>query len=492
MQRQPFIHRFRTDAGFYIYDVNTNRILKASEAEYDLVEDCATAQSGAELFSKWGTKYSKKTIEDAVQEIDHWREQGYLSSNRPQAMRYPVPEEQIDRLVDAERQQLILNITEKCNLRCRYCAYSGTYYFERTHSDKVMPLPIAKKAVDSFWSHSRDCEKVHISFYGGEPLMCFRRLKEVIEYVRSLDWGERQLFLHVDTNGTLLNEQIARFFIENDVYLQVSLDGPKDIHDRFRVYADGSGSFDKVMENLDRIRAIDPEYFELKVAFAAAMVPPYDLVRVCAFFGSEPFAQNVVTANTLMEHDTSFYEQYASGLESMLDSSTQSLRSQYIEHRVGGTHPPNYLRSFYDQVMVIIARRAFSPLGRFAKPNGICIPGVRRVFVSADGCYYPCEKTIGSDFKLGNVERDIDIDSVRQLIDKYIAISTEDCTKCWAVRLCSLCFFMARRGDRLDRGRKMDYCAQERAGIDSALRMYTTILERNPSAFEFTRTMVVE
>jgi len=112
--------------------------------------------------------------------------------------------------------------------------------------------------------------------------------------------------------------------------------------------------------------------------------------------------------------------------------------------------------------------------------------------VSVDGKFYPCERTVGDDFVIGDVDNGVDLRRVKALIDGYLRLSDGDCSDCWAVRLCKVCFSMARRGHRLSLSKKRQNCVNERRKVQEALSMYATITERNPSAFDFVKEMVFE
>jgi len=295
MSVSPYMHKFSTDRGFYIYDVNTSEILKASKIEYDLVQE-STTLTAQELCGKWRHEYDGRAIEHTLTEIELWKNRGLVSSLRPSRLSYPVDEDLLPDLLDSRLEQLILNITETCNMRCRYCTFSGTYPLERRHSAGTMEEAVARKAVCYFWRHSRRSEKAHISFYGGEPLTCFNRIRCIVEYAKSLQWSP-ELSFHLDTNGTLLTDESMWFLVKNKIFLQVSLDGPKEVHDKYRVYKGGRGSFEDVMANLERLRTIDPTYFQRHVVFAATVAPPCDLLKANEFFCSDPHNGNNVSPN---------------------------------------------------------------------------------------------------------------------------------------------------------------------------------------------------
>ena len=150
-------------------------------------------------------------------------------------------------------KSLILTVTEDCNLRCKYCAYSGNYVYRREHSKKYMSFEVAKKAIDYYFSQVNQgikynpFKKVLVTFYGGEPLLNFNLIKKCVSYINT-NYDNIDLDYSITTNGTLLSEKIIQWLLEHDFYLHISLDGPEEEHDRCRVYENGKGTFNDVMK----------------------------------------------------------------------------------------------------------------------------------------------------------------------------------------------------------------------------------------------------
>lgn len=151
--------------------------------------------------------------------------------------------------------QIILELTEECNLRCQYCIYNENYKNNRNFGLKRMSKETAFKAID-FLVENGDKSEISITFYGGEPLLEFQLLKEVIEYSK-LVMPERRKHFSFTTNLTLLTEEMANYFstVEN-LSILCSIDGPKEIHDEHRKYRNGTGTFDNVYDNFKMLNTI--------------------------------------------------------------------------------------------------------------------------------------------------------------------------------------------------------------------------------------------
>lgn len=146
--------------------------------------------------------------------------------------------------------EMYLIISDRCNFRCKYCAISKNFPVRYKRSD--MSWEIAKQSVNVFIKHASRVpnQRKDIVFYGGEPLLNPDIVKESIKYIRLKEQEgafNGKVDLAVFTNGSLATSSLAQFFVENDVYVIVSLDGPKEIHNKMRVYPDGKGTFDDII-----------------------------------------------------------------------------------------------------------------------------------------------------------------------------------------------------------------------------------------------------
>ncbi|MCI9635846.1 MAG: radical SAM protein [Hungatella sp.] len=149
-------------------------------------------------------------------------------------------------------EHLRLNVTEGCNLRCSYC-------YERVsqvwNQKRIMDWDVAKKAIDQFLFYVQKNEKKKISlrFFGGEPLLNWEVIEKTMDYVKGKLPDDTRVSYIINTNGTLIDDVRAEFFAKHNISVSLSLDGVKDIHDKFRVYPDGSGSFEVVDKNMNHL-----------------------------------------------------------------------------------------------------------------------------------------------------------------------------------------------------------------------------------------------
>ncbi|MEG0214957.1 MAG: radical SAM protein [Hungatella sp.] len=149
-------------------------------------------------------------------------------------------------------EHLRLNVTETCNLRCSYC-------YERVsevwNQKRIMSWDVAKKAIDQFLFYIKKNEKKKISvrFFGGEPLLNWDLVEKSMDYIQNELSDEVQVHYIMNTNGTLIDNRKAKFLADHQISVSLSVDGVRDIHDKFRVYPNGSGSFDVVDEKMNHL-----------------------------------------------------------------------------------------------------------------------------------------------------------------------------------------------------------------------------------------------
>jgi uncharacterized protein len=540
----PFVYRFSTDRHKYLYDVNSNRVFRTDDALYAIATDYGT-KNAEQIMEQHGGTFAAKDLEAAMAEIAAAQRNGLLHSHRPQKMQAIQNLEQA--ILEESCEQLILNITEDCNLRCAYCVHGGHYTNYRQHSKRMMSEQTAKDAVDFFLGQKpttgggtggmaggkpggvagaelgggagcgADAEpgggtngktggkagpgKVNLAFYGGEPLVNFPLIAATVSYAKKkmADKSGTECSFSLTTNGTLLGEpDIARFLIDNQFSLTISLDGDAPTHDRYRRFTSGKGSHAVIIRNLRGLKSANVDYYRTKVTFSAINPPPYRLLSTLEFFSSDALFDGLhVTPGFLSRAENSFISAASRGGGGERDA--RDKRDEQVEQderegsldelsriyadkvRKGATIPP-MLDGIVGKYIRWIYERPKNSLGDLPL-NGCCTPGLRRQFVNIDGNIFTCEK-MGETHSIGSIYTGLDVDKIRSLIDGYIEISA-DCLNCWACRLCPVCFATAHDGSRLSIARKLEECDAVRRRLGEMLILYYSLLENNPAVFDF-------
>lgn len=328
-----------------------------------------------------------------------------------------------------------LGITEACNFRCRYCVYSGKYPGERIHSTKKMSLDTAQRAIQLFFdvvtgkNRSNKKNDLSIGFFGGECLLEFDLIKEVIYYtgiVAAQKNLERQfdLSFRITTNGFLLdNPVIIDFLAGKNVRIDVSLDGPKAEHDKFRLTKNGKKTWYKIISNLNRIKESYPEYFKDNIKPIVTLHPHHDPYAIDRFFiENDLFNVDDVRINRVNLEGLDKRELKKLRINPALGSALQNIRA----------------RSEIENKLCLKTRDVT------AKFTEACFPGGAKIFVDSDGNLNVCENIKTGAPPLGNTRDGIDFTSIRRMIRDYNEqIIQHHCWTCDHWMICDMCFAKA-------------------------------------------------
>lgn len=465
MPKRPFIQLFKTPRSQYVYDVNKNEFLPVSAEAFQFLNNCMNGSDDIERAS--------------LTEIQGLREQGYLATESVvQDIRHPYTP-YIGDFLARKVAQMTLQVTQGCNLRCKYCIYSEEInQHQRSHSSKNMDWETAKKAVDFLYAHSIDSDRVTIGFYGGEPLLNLPLIRQVVAYSKELFDG-KEIGYTITTNGTLLTDEIMRFLADEDINLMISLDGPKEINDRNRVFAGGGGTFDTVMKNLARLKEIVPEYYE-KVQFSMVMDPSNDFDCINEIsVSAKDFNQHNINA-AIVDRD---YDE-----EEVIFSEEYVWKSRYHNFlaflSMFGRFPEKQVSAISRNASSILLRDAkymdvFGPLYQIDVPGGPCIPGQMRLFVNVDGNLFPCERVSETSpvMCIGSLDTGFNIEKAANLLNVG-AITKETCRNCWALRYCTSCARKADIGEEtLSPQYKLSHCKAVRFNAYENIRQLIMLNE---------------
>lgn len=473
----------------YCYDVGTNHLMDITDSMYDALS-IYNYDNKEEVLDRLAAKYGVEEISDTIGRIIKFnKEEGGFILERRIRLKFPFDKEEYKFVLDNFLSHLVLNITEDCNLRCRYCSFGGHYKYRRTHKKVSMSWEMMQKAIDFFIPRSTLRPQVTdkpllVGFYGGETLLEYKKMFKAVEYIKETYPDVfPDIRFSITNNATLLNREIIEKLILYDFNLPISLDGPREVHDRNRVFKNGSGTYDTIMKNLELIKSIDFEYYKKNVIFCSVISPPYELKKVIDYFREEAKDLDASCSFNMVEPVyTTYFDQFDMKKENkaFLEQSLE-LTYEFIEKTIRGENDPT-LSDFLKEKYNDLHHRKVFKLPESTYPNGICLPAIKKLFVDTDGRFHLCERST-LKFPYGNLDDGFDVDRIFQYIGQYIE-STDHCNKCWAIRLCSSCFLSAVKDDRFSKERKHKDCQQFRGTSYSRLQTYITILERNPDSFK--------
>ena len=451
------IKTFQTPGGKYVYDRGTNSILSVSDEEF---ESCRRVENGIAQKKDWKT-------------LLRYTEQGYLLESQIKEIVYP---DGFQYELKSRVQQLTLQLTQNCNLRCSYCTYSGAYEYQRTHSGKTMSLSLIKKAVDFVMLRSREVKSLAIGFYGGEPLLEFENIRACITYIKE-NYEGRIINYTITTNGTIFNDEIAKFLTKNNFDVVISIDGPRELHNKNRVYQGGEGSFDDIMRNIEYIKKYHNKLFK-RISFMTVVAPGTDFSCVNDFFDAETIISDRSVTSSLVNQFNS--------KEQVIYDNHYKVASYYQEMKVLfaalGLYPENKISKLFFRNLVQVERfhkkLSKGVLSGTTHPGGPCIPGALRLFVATDGTLYPCERVNESSYvmKIGHIDNGFDLEKIEILLNVGV-LTKEECKVCWCFLHCTLCCAASDDGEKLSRAKRLENCESSKLNRLEDLRVTCLLLE---------------
>lgn len=404
---------------YYVYDRNFNAIIRISKDDYDALSLPDTDSKKATLMKKY-------------------QSHGFLTESKLKHIENPF----LHFLEPFEQRhcyQLILQVTQDCNLRCEYCFYVNEAYLGRKYSEKNMSFETAKKAIDFFLKNSIANKEVSISFYGGEPLLRMVLIEQCVEYVKK-NLQDRKAAFSLTTNGTLLTLDKAKFFSDNKFNIMISLDGAKENHNTHRVFPNGKGSFDVIIKNLESIKEHYPEFFKC-IQFNCVVSPDSDYKSIREYVENSNLLKDSVFATSLLQDNyTTANIVYDDKL--VVDTSYGEFKSLlYMLGRLNDDDVSIVFKPYiikYRKLESLLKEHVQMP--ESAHHGGPCVVGAKRLFVDVSGRFFPCERVSESSDKMiiGNIDEGIFFDKVARLINYGKQFETP-CLNCWAFNHCKIC-----------------------------------------------------
>jgi len=399
------IHLFKQNGFNICLDVNSGAIHVPDDTAYEILEQCESLENYNRLKDRDKYKADIPGYSEAYDEIDELIKQDALFSE----MEIPP----LSHPSTVQFKALCLHMAHTCNLKCSYCfAGDGEY----SGGTKLMSLEIAKKAVDLLLSNSGNKKNIEIDFFGGEPMLNFDVIKKTVAYAReNQEKYNKEVHFTITTNGTILDDDSLAFINENMDNVVISIDGRKEVHDKFRLYADGSGSYDLAIENAKKIVAgRDGKSYFVRGTFTRDNLDFSNDVKHLASFGFKDISIEPVTGGE--------YDLIDSELEKVLDEYGR-FSAEYAKQRDYTFYHFNI--SLYKSPCIY-------------KRLTACGAGFEYGAVTPDGEIFACHRLAGEEqFKMGTVD---DRQFNQQLADKMRGNnveSVEKCSACWAKYFCS-------------------------------------------------------
>ena len=415
------IHQYQLGGYNIVLDVCSGAVHAVDQMAYDLIalfenNDKETVISSVYEKHKDDPEISKADVEECYAQIEALKNEGKLftpDTFEPMAGKL---KEKTAGVVKA----LCLHVAHTCNLNCSYCfASQGKYHGDRA----VMSFEVGKRALDFLVENSGTRRNLEVDFFGGEPLMNFDVVKKLVEYARSIEKEKGKNFrFTLTTNGVLIDDDVIEFANKEMSNVVLSLDGRKDVHDRFRVDYAGNGSWEKIVPKFQKlVKARDGKNYYMRGTFTHHNPDFLEDIKTMLDLGfNELSMEPVVCAkgdpSELTEED----------LPVVLNQYEQLATLMMKKNKAGKPF------TFYHYMIDLAGGPCI-----YKRISG-CGSGTEYMAVTPWGDLYPCHQFVGEEkFKLGDIFNGVSNVAVQ---DEFMACNVyarKECKDCWAKLYCS-------------------------------------------------------
>lgn len=418
------IHQYKRNGYNIIMDVNSGSVHIVDDIVYDavpmvecLLKEGITDKETIKLAveSSRNLKSSKEDVYEAVEEILALESADMLFTQDIYE-NYITDFKKRSTVVKA----LCLHIAHDCNLACKYCfAEEGEYHGRRA----LMSFEVGKKALDFLVENSGNRVNLEVDFFGGEPLMNWQVVKDLVAYGRSLEESRNKKFrFTLTTNGVLLNDDILEFANREISNLVLSIDGRKEVHDFMRPHRGGQGSYEEVVQKFKKAaESRNQMNYYVRGTFTHHNLDFSEDVKHLADLGFEQISVEPVVAD---EH-----EEYALQKEDLpvIMEQYDKLAEELIKRHKEGKGV-NFFHYMIDlQGGPCVAKRLSG-----------CGSGTEYLAVTPWGDFYPCHQFVGQEeYRMGSVEEGILRTDIRDEFKQCNVYAKEKCKKCFAKFYCS-------------------------------------------------------
>ena len=412
------IHKYKQGGLNIVLDVYSGAIHVVDDICYDII-GLFESNSKEEITDKISATYKdveRSEIEECYDLISDLKNKGKLFSPDTFGPIAPTLKEKTSGVVKA----LCLHVAHVCNLNCSYCfASQGKYSGERA----VMSLETGKRALDFLIENSGTRHNLEVDFFGGEPLMNFEVVKELVKYarIREKESGKNFRFT-LTTNGVLIDDEVIDFCNKEMSNVVLSLDGRKEVHDRFRVDYNGNGSFDKIVPKFQKlVKSRGGKNYYMRGTFTHRNPDFLEDIKVMLDLGfnelsMEPVVCAPTDSSALTYDDIEIVkEQYEKLAELMKEKREEGKPFTFYHYMIDLSGGP----CIYKRI------------------SG-CGSGTEYMAVTPWGDLYPCHQFVGDEkFKLGSIYEGVTNKEIQNEFKQCNVYAHEECRDCWAKLYCS-------------------------------------------------------
>jgi uncharacterized protein len=357
----------------------------------------------------------------------------------------------------ANLKQLTFEVTDTCNLKCKYCAYGEFYNDYDKREENYLSVNRAIKIINylnEYWNSSKNIsfkQNTYIGFYGGEPLLNMPFIRQIVDYIENLKTPQSFTFA-ITTNAILLHK-FMDFLADKKFNLLISLDG-NEFNTSYRVDHANKPVFKKIMQNVALLREKYPDYFEQNVNFNAVLHNRNSVGEIYTFFKENfnkiPSIGELNESGIKPEKQDIFMHAYRNVMESLhqAENYKQIEKEMFIKsasYQTVSTYLMQYSGFVFDNYNELL----FGTDNIKRIPTGTCIPFAKKMFVTVNGKILPCER-IGHQYAAGYVddkEVSIDFEGIVNRYNAYYKKLENQCSRCYNQKACVQCVFYLKNLD---------------------------------------------
>lgn len=408
------VHQYKNNGYNIVLDVNSGSVHVVDDLVYDIIALYETA-SEDEIAEKLAEKYSPEDIREAYSEIKELVKEECLFTEDIYK----------DYIFDFKKRPtvvkaLCLHIAHDCNLACKYCfAEEGEYHGRRA----LMSFEVGKKALDFLIANSGSRRNLEVDFFGGEPLMNFDVVKQLVAYGREQEkLHDKQFRFTLTTNGVLLNKEIQEFANKEMANVVLSVDGRKEVHDFMRPFRGGQGSYDYIIPKFKEMaESRNQTNYYVRGTFTHYNT---DFASDVLSLADEGFKQ--ISVEPVVAPETEDYAIKASDLPKIMEEYDHLAKEMLKREKEGRGF--NFFHFMID----------LSGGPCVAKRLSGCGSGTEYLAVTPWGDFYPCHQFVGQEeFLMGNVDEGIVRTDLQEEFKCCNVYAREKCQDCFAKFYCS-------------------------------------------------------
>lgn len=409
------IHQYKSNGYNIVLDVESGAVHVVDDITYDVIS-LYEENSADEIISKLKSSYNEDEIRECISEVKELVEDGQLFTE-------DIYEPFVEKFKEKRQtvvKALCLHIAHDCNLACKYCfAEEGEYHGRRA----LMSFEVGKKALDFLVANSGNRVNLEVDFFGGEPLMNWDVVKQLVAYGRSLEEPNNKKFrFTLTTNGVLLNDEVMEFVNKEMSNVVLSLDGRKEVNDRMRPFRTGKGSYDLIVPKFQKLaESRNQTNYYIRGTFTRNNLDFSEDVKHFADLGFKQMSIEPVVGPE--EDPYSIREQDIPQIMEEYDK----LALEYIDRYKKG----NGFNFFHFMIDLTQGPCVYKRLSG-------CGSGTEYLAVTPWGDFYPCHQFVGNeDFLMGNVDEGITKPELVKEFGNCNVYSKEKCKNCFAKFYCS-------------------------------------------------------